>query len=346
LSLDDRSSWRQMAGFGLLLGVVFWVRYDAIFLIAADAAVTVGMGGPRTRSRILGRAARMGVACAAAFLVALPWLLYNWFEFGSIVPISGRAESLAADFGGNLSRIPVLLAQQLLAIWEISTPGERSPLLGWLGALVVLLGVVFYARAWRSASGPERRLMVLVALFGALLCGNYGLLFSAPYALKRYLFPLSPFLALGTCAGICHLLQDPGPRTRFAAVVFGGVLVGHLTLSNWNASRRGESDPHWEKVAWIQEHVSPDEWVGSLQSGVVGFFHDRTLNLDGKVNPQALQARRQGRIPGYVLRSDIEWLVDWPLILSLVTHPAIAEEFELKLRRRRLVVARRREAPS
>ncbi|MEN8184566.1 MAG: glycosyltransferase family 39 protein, partial [Myxococcota bacterium] len=78
LSLDDRTSWRQMAGFGLLLGVVFWVRNDAIFLIAAAAAVTVGMGGPRTRSRILGRAARMGVACAAAFLVALPWLLYNW----------------------------------------------------------------------------------------------------------------------------------------------------------------------------------------------------------------------------------------------------------------------------
>ena len=44
----------------------------------------------------------------------------------------------------------------------------------------------------------------------------------------------------------------------------------------------------------------------------LGFFHDRTLNLDGKVNPQALSIlMRQGSIQDYVVDSKVQYIVDW-----------------------------------
>jgi hypothetical protein len=53
------------------------------------------------------------------------------------------------------------------------------------------------------------------------------------------------------------------------------------------------------------------EWVGAIQSGTVGFFHDRTINLDGKTNPDALKARDAGRMREYILGSPIRYLADW-----------------------------------
>lgn len=52
--------------------------------------------------------------------------------------------------------------------------------------------------------------------------------------------------------------------------------------------------------------------VGAIQSGTLGFFHDRTINLDGKVNPDALRARlAEGDVISYILASKIQLLVDW-----------------------------------
>ena len=100
-------------------------------------------------------------------------------------------------------------------------------------------------------------------------------------------------------------------------------------------------------MEWIQSHLTDEDWVGAIQSGTIGFFHARTINLDGKVNPRALHARRLGRFPGYVVRSPVEWLVDWPPILRQITKwPLVQEEFVVVVEdpSRRLLVFRRRSA--
>jgi 4-amino-4-deoxy-L-arabinose transferase-like glycosyltransferase len=51
-------------------------------------------------------------------------------------------------------------------------------------------------RLWRHLQTIERRLFVLVSLYLLGLVGFYGFYFGAGHFLPRYLFPLSPFLAL------------------------------------------------------------------------------------------------------------------------------------------------------
>ena len=52
--------------------------------------------------------------------------------------------------------------------------------------------------------------------------------------------------------------------------------------------------------------------------GTLGFFHDRTINLIGEVNPEALRAKlADGDVISYILASKIEFLVDWANIARL-----------------------------
>jgi len=96
-------------------------------------------------------------------------------------------------------------------------------------------------------------------------------------------------------------------------------------------------------VEWVQKNVPDDVWVGAVQTGTLGFFHDRTINLDGKVNPDALRARLAGRTQEYVLASPIEYLTDWVGIETWLHGTALEGRFERRVldRERNLAVAQR-----
>jgi hypothetical protein len=83
-------------------------------------------------------------------------------------------------------------------------------------------------------------------------------------------------------------------------------------------------------VEWVADHLDETHWVAAFQSGTLGFFHDRTLNLDGKVNPEALAAIEAGRHQLYVVESPAQFVVAWASILLPWAHgdPAVGRHFE------------------
>jgi hypothetical protein len=50
--------------------------------------------------------------------------------------------------------------------------------------------------------------------------------------------------------------------------------------------------------------------VGAYETGTLLYFRDRTVNLDGKVDHDALEARMAGRAPDYVERRGVDVMVD------------------------------------
>lgn len=349
LRLHEAASPRRLLLTAVALGLVFWIRNDAVFFIGSACAAYVLLGGSGARDllgRRVGQASQLGLAC---FAIALPWLVYNYVGFGSVVPISGSSQSMGSEFLRSLVRLPAVLAQYLLLLPAIPTPSEQ----GWLnvlgGGAVVVLAILHYTGAWRQAARSERLILLLVALFATALCLYYTAFFGAPYFLKRYLFPLSPFLALGWAATLCAIGRGPwlAERRRLVLPLASAALVGWVFVFVLSSHRRGDYSIHWAKVEWIESHLTAEDWVGAVQTGTIGFFHARTINLDGKVNPRALEARVSGRLPGYVVQSRIDWLVDWPPILRRLTRgPIMQREFEVVLEEpsRRLLVLRRRSA--
>ena len=195
----------------------------------------------------------------------------------------------------------------------------------------------------------QRSILGIGGLFLVGLVAYYGLFFGAPHFMARYLFPLSPLLAVLTVGLMMTLLLRVAPLMR--SLRAGLLLIPLAALAlvvglNTRAYARtglGSAYEHIQVKDWIAENVMDEEWVGAVQTGVAGFFHDRTVNLDGKVNPAALTAARQGRIPHYVVESPIRYLVDWQGIAEWVDLEPINHTFELILSdtHRNLAVLRR-----
>ena len=123
--------------------------------------------------------------------------------------------------------------------------------------------------------------------------------------------------------------------SRMYAMVMGSVVVLAAALS-LRIYRNGNENQYIQVVNWVAEHVREEQWVGAPQSGTLGFFHDRTVNLDGKVNPEALAARLEGIIPEYIATRTfdetgrrIEYIADWQYISAWAKRPKIESNFDL-----------------
>ena len=328
-------SFRYAILIGLLLGITFWIRNDAIFFILAVGLMQLLLGSLQ-RHEFWQRFLQVNVMGITTVSVALPWLIYNQVNFGGIMPISGSSQSLTSQFGQNLPLLPSVFIEYLLIFFPI--PGQLQVM--WpvvLASTVVLIGIMISLwPLWLHLQQPtERRLFLLVSLYGIGLIGFYGLYFGAGHFLGRYLFPLSPFLALLSVAlGWWVWQQIPWQLIRY------GILAGFMvSLGSVIAYESLTNRPHQhaQVIDWVNQHVAEEEWVAAVQTGTLGYFHDRTLNLDGKVNPEALQARRQGptELIKYVVNKRIgsqriEYIIDWFGIASWIEkHSLIKQNFKL-----------------
>ena len=340
-SLDLSAAFPMRAGrrvaLGLLLGVAFLARNDAVFFIAAVLAAHVLLGGASAGGGWGRRAGDAAVAGGLSLVVASPWLIYNKLMFGSVVPISGLAESHSAGLGANLRMIPANLVEASL----LYVPIPRALETVWpviVVALVVLAGLGWAAWslvARRSLRGA--RFCVITLVFSAFVAGYYGLFFGAAWFVSRYLSALSPLLWLLSITS-AYLLLAGLLRDRRTFMACGAALTSMLLLVAVGLAvlhfRGGRSNGHRQVVDWVQKNVDERQWVGAIQTGTLGYFHDRTINLDGKVNPKALRARiASGGVHNYVLdETPINYLVDWVGIASWVStapDPRFGEAFEV-----------------
>jgi hypothetical protein len=320
-------SLRYSVLLGLLLGVTFWIRNDAAFLILAVCLMYLFMGGSWQRSEIFQRFVQVNVMGITTVLVALPWLIYNHMNFGNIMPISGQSQSLTASFGQNLLALPSVLVEYFLVFLPIpNSIQNKLPVI--LVCLVFLVGiVVMLSRLWSQLQKTEeRRLFVLVSLYLLGFIGFYGLYFGASHFIARYFFPLSPFLALLWAAVVVWAWQRvPWQQVCYGfAALFIMVIIGLSVRSYLKGNQHG----HFQVVEWVQQHVAKDVWVGAIQTGTLGYFHDRTINLDGKVNPEALEARKKNGVIRYVIEGKINYLADWVGIAGWLNtdDPAITQK--------------------
>lgn len=315
---------------GLLLGATFWIRNDSVFLILAACLVHLYVGLPSIEAvkKRFGRALIFG---GTSVVVALPWLIFNYTQFGSIMPVSGRAESLTGTFASNLYYLPPVLTEYVMLVLPIPEVIQQRPY-AVVACSVFLVGVLppLTLLSFGRGTRTERTLIVLTGIFGAGLIIFYGLFFGAYWFLARYMFPLSGLIAVGWGALALHLHQRLSRAIRPVALAAPVLMVGVVVGLHIRAYLKGDKHMHFQVVRWVQEHVPEETWVGAIQTGTLGYFHDRTINLDGKVNVYAYNALVESRIADYVVdETEIEYLADWMGMLDWRTMTRIDENFEV-----------------
>ena len=60
------------------------------------------------------------------------------------------------------------------------------------------------------------------------------------------------------------------------------------TIGSLHAGRVGNT--HAVSAGYIANNFNSQEFIGSFQSGVIGFFNDNVINLDGKLDHKSLRA--------------------------------------------------------
>jgi hypothetical protein len=64
---------------------------------------------------------------------------------------------------------------------------------------------------------------------------------------------------------------------------------------------------------WALRH--PGDKVGMHQSGITGFIAPNIVNLDGKVNFNALKAKLDNKLGKYIVDENITYLADWDTLI-------------------------------
>lgn len=337
---------RRWVLLGLFLGLTFWARNDAVLLCLMIGVFHLFKPSDVDATRpFRTRLYELVIVGLVSLLVATPWLLFNYSRFGNIVPISGQAESIDVAFATNLTRVFPIFAEYITLYLPIPAALERK----WWVVLttITLLGVtvILSARASRRWTNLQRSVLLFGCAYCLLLGAFYGLYFGAGHFMSRYILPASPLIAVLWSVFVyhvcCRAVQSGYPLLSRAILASVVVLALGLNLRTY---RGGSKHMHFQVVEWVEANLPESTWVGAIQTGTLGFFHDRTINLDGKVNPYALEARKRKKIPEYVVEQEIEYLADWAGLAIWQELKPIATHFDLIVKDEKidLVVFRRK----
>lgn len=204
--IDRRPSTNGMIGFGLLVGLSWWISPLLLLVIVPVTAWLLARDPVR-----LDHWPRVAVAAVAG---ASPWLIWNVLHgFKSLRQPPSLGTDLIDRFGDGMAKLAVLTG--LETPWDPSrtlVPGARVLAIG-IVAVAVVLALLRHPETGSSLAG----VVVLGYLALYPLANNTGTVGPDP----RYLYPLSPALALALA---CLIPTGRPPRARAETVPVGGEL--------------------------------------------------------------------------------------------------------------------------
>ena len=259
-----------------------------------------------------------------ALAMVSPWFLFVHSVDHAWFPSSGKAESLLIGVH-DLPRLKLMALSMLahLAPWSFAASATLPTDVLALLSAVLLVWLALHSRQTRHALRTHLRPTFAPWAAGiACLLAVYVLLFWSAHFYARYASPMLivtlPLLALA-------LAEQPWVRQRTGLVLAALVLL-------WLGLDAGTM--HSGKVAnnilaagYIHQYY-PKVPVGAFQSGVNGYFDENVINLDGKVNTQALAAAQAHRLPQYIDATGINVMVDWPGYIETLPHDYLARNWE------------------
>ncbi len=325
----------QWVSLGIILGFTVLARIDAVFLVVILACYEL--------YRFKGRGLTSGaIISLSSFIVSSPWWWYNYTIFGSFMPQSGASETLNGGMiGENIIRGASVIADILTVFFfapYYDIPGWSISLLVIAIPGIVLCIIIKYKLSEFMHS--EFNLAVLIPYL--FFCGALGIyyifFFSAPHFLPRYLHPFRiVWLVLFSCAApkLFQIGNDYYRQSKSITLATTGTLAlcafGFSAWSYLHYFTINKPNDFYAMGRFALRHSA--ERIGMEQSGTAGFIAANVINLDGKVNIEALRARQKNDIGAYIESQKLDYIADWrefsePMVASAAKHGGKFQEVD------------------
>lgn len=306
---------------GLLLGAAVLARMDSAFLAIAVAVDLI----------LQGRLRPLFLAASAVLLVCLPWFAWSYVNFGMLQQDSGAVISYVnnALSGGFLSR-------GYLSARAGSLYMSLRILAMFLSSMILPL---FFTAAV-VVKNPESRVFSggfpwkFIAVFCVLLVLYYPIVMGG--VTRRYYQPVVVAFSLVIAVAFDGTSKAKGRRNE---AIFALLMVSNLLLAGfayWLYRPVSQQSWHldlYETALWINGNAMPGDIIGGFNSGIIGYFSNRTVvNLDGVINDGAYRAIAAGNLSVYIRNQNIKYLVDNENTFKAVKPFMGDEDFEKSLR--------------
>jgi hypothetical protein len=289
---------------GLLGGLAGLARIDFPIVFGVFLALSCLTGTMR-----LGPAMVAGGTLSA---MMAPWLFFVHRVSGSWIPSSGGAQLSAVSPFDVWHRTWEMVKACIghLTPWIYTAQLDGLTLLAILSLVVAAL-LLRINRGDAQIDVPKG--FRYWALATATLIVVYAAFFWTTHFYTRYISPVAlsvlPWMAARFAAMVSR-------RPLLAAGLAGVCLVTFAAGAGVSLHSGRFVGTHAMTAGFIHDHFQRSDRVGAFQSGVVGFFHENTVNLDGKMDHRALQALRSDEIGAYIDSEKITVLVEWRSVLE------------------------------
>ena len=301
---------------GIVLGFMVLARIDAAVFVAILVILLLYRKQPRA-------AFATGLI---AFLISLPWWIFNWVYFGSLMPMSGQAENIwPLPPHENIYRATQAVSDILSLVFYLPHSLSFTASVCWL--LMLLGGISFLIYRTHLSDHIRRSFrldaFVPLAIFSIVLFFYYTFFFRAPHFLERYFQPARILWSLVVAGGLGVLWRKKRARKFIIAVAIFGLA---FTIDRYAANCYfiPQTADFYDAGLWANAH--PNEKIGMLQSGIAGFVAPNVINLDGKVNAAALRAHQQGRLAEYLRHEHFTYIADEKPFIEDIAKIARSDE--------------------
>lgn len=316
-------------GWAILAGIsaasVFLARTDQIFYLLPVWLYIFIVGNISARLWLL-------KSCGVAFLVVLPWLIWNIIHTGTIIQASALAYPLiilhhAEDTGYSdfWSRIPFgFIALREAIFYKIPNLLLEARIF-WFGFLLWLILSIFFPGTSQTSPQVLRLKSMALLLFPliGLVCLIIIHCFFRLYPRHWYFAGFMPLgaLILGNLYSRLSCLFRHNLLAGLIIIVF--LLLGfYPRLKVCLAGYYNNQSYNYAGALWTNKYLQPGERIGSFNAGILAYYsHCKVINLDGTANNDVLPALKNRTLWSYIKSLGLTYLIDdeWTIITDYDT---------------------------
>jgi len=316
---ENEGTWTLIFLLGMLMGLAFLARSEAILLFGAIGLdlFLAGQAGNLVLS-----VSRVALYAIGALIVVSPWLAWNLANFGKLTQTSGDIIAYHRHHVALLGTFGLSRFVRFLKFGMGNTVYAFNRFMDLIlgGRIItalysgVVIGVLLANPGLPLSSFSLRDIAFLVVFIMLVLLFYGGWLwnFQDWYFLSAC-FAGTIFVGIGGRVLLETHLSSTINALMVSTILLMLVFVA-IDIRTGVRGRLRNQPVMYEAARWLYDNTDKDVRIGSFNAGIIGYYSDRTVvNLDGVINNEAAAAIRRGQLLQYIREMNIKYIVDFEI---------------------------------